>query len=220
MAKDIIKKTSKAHIRYKLADGKTIVPGATTITGLLNKPYLVKWANNLGLEGIDSSTYTDEAAKIGTLAHAMVQADLQGETIDRNEYSPIQVDLAENAVLSFFEWKKQHDIAPIHCEKPFVSETRRYGGTVDCYCMLDGKPTLLDFKTGKAIYEEYFVQLAAYAELLREAGLPVEECRILRIGRDETEGFEERSVKDTRKWFDIFSSLLNVYYLKKDLGWK
>lgn len=220
MAKDKIKYVAKAHRRYKLSDGKTIVPGATTITGLLNKPYLVKWANNLGLEGIDSSTYTDEAAKIGTLAHAMIQADLQDEEIDAAQYSPIQISLAENAVLSFFEWKKRHDIQPIHCEVPFTSDKMRYGGTIDCYCLLDGKPTLLDFKTGKAIYEEYFVQLAAYAELLRENGLPVEETRILRVGRDETEGFEERSVSDTRKWFSIFQNLLNVYYLKKELGWK
>lgn len=217
--KDKLKPVSKAHIRYKTSEGK-IVPGATTITGLLNKPYLIRWANQLGLEGIDSSTYTDEAAKVGTLAHALIQADLQGEVLDMRQYSPIQVDLAENAVLSFFEWKKRHQIEPIHCEVPFVSDAMRYGGTVDCYCMLDGKPTLLDFKTGKAIYEEYFVQLAAYAELLKEAGLPVEECRILRVGRDATEGFEERSVADTSKWFSIFQRMLDVYYLKKELGWK
>lgn len=217
--KDKLKPVSRAHIRYKTSDGK-VVPGATTITGLLNKPYLVKWANDLGLEGIDSSTYTDEAAKVGTLAHAMVQADLQGTEIDRAQYSPIQIDLAENAVLSWFEWKKHHSIEPIFCEVPFVSDLARYGGTVDCYCRLDGRPTLLDFKTGKAIYPEYFVQLAAYAELLREAGHPVEECRILRIGRDETEGFEERSVADARKWSEIFYHLLQVYYLKKDVGWK
>ena len=217
--KDGLKKVSKAHIRYKTGDGK-VVPGATTITGLLNKPYLIKWANNLGLEGIDSSTYTDEAAKVGTLAHALIQADLQGEQLDMRQFSPAQVDLAENAVLSFFEWKKRHSIEPIYCEVPFVSEIMKYGGTVDCYCKLDGKPTLLDFKTGKAIYEEYFVQLAAYAELLREAGHPVEECRILRVGRDDTEGFEERSVADTSKWFEVFRHLLDVYYLKKELGWK
>lgn len=216
---DKIKYVAKAHRRYKTSDGK-IVPGATTITGLLNKPYLVKWANNLGLEGIDSSTYTDEAAKIGTLAHAMIQADLQDMEVDRDQFSPVQVDLAENAVLSFYEWKKRHTIKPIHCEVPFVSDRLRYGGTVDCYCELDGKPTLLDFKTGKAIYEEYFVQLAAYAELLKENGYPVEECRILRVGRDATEGFEERSVADTRVWFGIFQDLLNVYYAKKELGWK
>ena len=220
MAKDKIKGVSKAHTVYKLADGKTRVPGTTTITGLLNKPYLVKWANNLGLEGIDSSTYTDEAAKIGTLAHAMVQAHLQKEELDMNQFSKVQIDLAENALISFFEWKSRHEIEPIKCEVPFVSEKLKYGGTIDCYCKLDGKPTLLDFKTGKAIYEEYFVQLAAYRNLLEEQGFPVERCQILRIGRDETEGFEERAVTDTRKYFQIFENLLNVYYLKKELGWK
>ena len=220
MAKDKIKGISKAHTVYKLADGKTRVPGTTTITGLLNKPYLVKWANNLGLEGIDSSKYTDEAAAVGTLAHAMVQAHLQKDELDMNQFSKVQIDLAENALISFFEWKSRHEILPIACEMPMVSEALRYGGTIDCYCMLDGKPTLLDFKTGKAIYEEYFVQLAAYKNLLEEQGHPVEQCRILRIGRDETEGFEERTVTDTRRYFDIFEHLLCVYYLKKELGWK
>lgn len=220
MAKDKIKGVSKAHTVYKLADGKTRVPGTTTITGLLNKPYLIKWANNLGLEGIDSSTYTDEAAKTGTLAHAMVQAHLQHEELDMNQFSKVQIDLAENALISFFEWKSRHEIEVVECEVPMVSEQLRYGGTIDCYCILDGVPTLLDFKTGKAIYEEYFVQLAAYRNLLEERGCPVERTQILRIGRDETEGFEERHVTDTSKYFEIFKNLLNVYYLKKDLGWK
>lgn len=216
---DRLKKTSRAHIVYKLEDG-TRVPGTTTITGLLNKPQLVSWANKLGLEGIDSSKYVDEAAAIGTLAHAMVQAHLQKEEIDYDRYSKMQIDLAENSLISFFEWKKRHEILVYQCETPLVSEKMKYGGTIDCYCLLDGVPTLLDFKTGKAVYDEYFVQLAAYAELLREKELPVEECRILRIGRDETEGFEERTVKNTEKYFEIFQNLLNVYYLKKELGWK
>lgn len=219
MAKDKIKGVAKAHTVYKTSDGKR-VPGATTITGLLNKPYLVKWANNLGLEGIDSSKYTDEAAAVGTLAHAMVQAHLQGEEIDTSMFSPVQVDLAQNAVLSYLEWESRHEIKPIICEVPMVSEKMRFGGTVDCYCMLDGVPTLLDFKTGKAIYEEYFVQTAAYKELLKELGHPVERVQILRIGRDETEGFEERAIADTSKYFKIFQNLLDIYYIKKEVGWK
>lgn len=219
MAKDRIKPISKAHIVYKTPDGAR-VPGATTITGLLNKPHLVKWANNLGLEGIDSSKYTDEAAAVGTLAHEMVQAHLQGFEVDTSMYSPIQVDLASNAVLSFLEWQSRHKIEPIICETPMVSAKLRYGGTVDCYCMLDGVPTLLDFKTGKAIYDEYFVQVSAYKELLLEAGHPVERVQILRIGRDETEGFEERAITDTTKYFNIFANLLDIYYIKKQLGWK
>lgn len=60
---DKLKKVTKAHTRYYLSDG-TLVPGATTVTGLLNKPALVKWANNLGLQGIDSSKYVDKAARV------------------------------------------------------------------------------------------------------------------------------------------------------------
>lgn len=217
--KDKLRGVSKAHTVYKTSDGRR-VPGATTITGLLNKPYLIKWANNLGLDGIDSSKYVDEAAAVGTLAHALIQANLTGEHLDTSVFSPVQVDLAENSVLSFYEWKSRHSVKPIICEVPMVSDKLGYGGTVDCYCELDGKPVLLDFKTGKAIYEEYFVQTSAYRELLIENGYPVEEVKILRVGRDETEGFEERSIKDTRKYFEIFLSLLNVYNLKKELGWK
>ena len=219
MGKDRIKTYTKAHTVYKTADGKR-VPGTTTITGLLNKPYLVRWANDLGLEGIDTAKYVDEAAKIGTLAHAMVQAHLQTDQLDMDQYSKVQIDLAENALISFFEWKNRHEIEVIRCETPMVSEALKYGGTIDCYCLLNGVPTLLDFKTGKAIYEEYFVQLAAYKNLLEELDLPVQQCRILRIGRDETEGFEERTVTDTRKYFEIFRHLLDVYYLKKELGWR
>lgn len=219
MAKDKIKGVAKAHTVYKTADGKR-VPGATTITGLLNKPHLIKWANNLGLDGIDSSKYTDEAAAVGTLAHALIQAHLQGEELDTSTFSPVQVDLAENAVISFYEWASRHTIEPIICEIPMVSEKLKFGGTVDCYCKLDGKPTLVDFKTGKAIYEEYFVQTSAYRELLEEHGYPVEEIKILRVGRDETEGFEERSITDSSKYFEIFQSLLKVYYIKREVGWR
>lgn len=218
MPKDALKKVSKAHTVYKTKDGQR-VPGATTITGLLNKPFLITWANRLGLEGIDSTKYRDAAADIGTLAHAMIQAHLQGEEPDTSNYSPEQISLAENAVLSYLEWEKNHVVEPVFCEKPMVSEVHKYGGTVDCYCKLDGVYTLLDFKTGKAIYDEYFVQLSAYKTLLEEHGHPVDACRILRVGRDETEGFEDRAASSIDDYFGIFKNLLGVYYAKKKLRW-
>ena len=54
---------SKAHQRYKLADG-TQVPGVTTITGQLNKPALIIWANRLGLQGIDSTNTKQNGERI------------------------------------------------------------------------------------------------------------------------------------------------------------
>jgi len=208
-------KKSRAHTIYKLDDG-TKVPGVTTVLGILNKPALVKWANNLGLQGIDSSKYRDEMADIGTLAHQMIVDYFKGEATDTSEYSESQIALAENCLLSFWEWEKGHKIEVIIAESPLVSCEYRYGGTIDCFCKLDGQPTLLDFKTGKAIYPEMFYQLAAYEQLLAEAGQLIEVTRILRIGRDADEGFEERTVGKLDKQFDIFKHCLAIYNLKKE----
>ena len=112
---ETITKRSRAHTTYKLQDGTT-VPGVTTILGILNKPALIKWANNLGLQGIDSTKYVDEKAAIGTLAHKMIADYLRGEETDTSEYSKVQIDQAENAVLAFFEWEKTHHIEPVVVE--------------------------------------------------------------------------------------------------------
>lgn len=214
--RDNLKKRTKAHVRYKTSDGK-VVPGATTITGLLNKPHLVVWANRLGLEGIDSTKYVDAAASIGTAAHRMIECYFTGERFEKENYSPADVDAAENAVLSFYEWVKRHNIKPIANEMQLVSDNYKFGGTIDCLCEIDGELELLDFKTSKQIYDEHFIQLSAYRALLEEAGHKVARCRILRIGRDETEGFEERTMTDTSKHFELFKHLLAVYYIKKEL---
>ena len=215
---DKIKKVSAGHTVYKLKDG-TRVPGASTVAGLLGKPQLVRWANKLGLEGIDCGKYTDESAAVGTLAHAMIIAHIKGERLNTEGYSPMQVDLAENSLISFFDWLKRHSLTPIFCEQPFTSEKLRFGGTPDCYCLLDGESVLLDFKTGKSIYGENLVQIAAYKQLVEERGYPVNACIVLRVGRDEDEGFEEHSVGDCGAYLEIFKKLLDVYYLKKAVKW-
>lgn len=205
---------AKAHIRYKDSEGK-IVPGVTTILGVLNKPALVRWANNLGLQGIDSSKYRDQMADIGTLAHYLIVCHLRKEKPDTSEYSQEDIGKAENCLLSYFEWEKGHKIEPIIVEAPLVSEKFGYGGTVDCYCKMNGDLCLIDFKTGKGIYEEYIYQLAAYERLLLDSGHKVDNVRILRIGRSEDEGFEEKVVKDTETEWEIFRRCLEIYKLKK-----
>jgi hypothetical protein len=208
---------TKAHTPYHLRDG-TRVPSVTTALGVLDKPGLIQWAWKLGREGIDWRKFRDEAADIGTLTHYLILCHLKGETPDIAEYSPHDVDKAENALLSYYEWEKGHKLEPILVEKPLVSEQYKYGGTIDCYCNLDGEPALLDFKTGKAIYPEHIYQLAAYTQLLREEGHPVSLCRILRIGRTEDESFEDRQIKDLRVPWDIFKHCLEIYKLKARRG--
>ena len=215
----------KAHTVYKI-DG-TRVPSVTTILSVLNKPALVPWANKLGLQGIDSSKYVDEKAAIGSLAHEMIQVylgdlmtgivpNIQFQNDMFPDYTPNQVCQALKSFQKFYGWIIENDIDPILSEQGFVSEDYQFGGTIDLLCKLSGKLTLVDFKTCKAIYSEHFIQLAAYEQLLSEAGHIVDECRILRIGRDEDEGFEEFVRTDLSTQFTIFYHCAEIYRLKKE----
>lgn len=214
-----IAKRARPHTVYRTTDGKR-VPGVTTVLGILNKPALVKWANNLGLQGIDSSAYVDETARVGTLAHEMIQEYLGGPSWDREGWDAGQVDLAENAVLSFFEWERQtgHRMETRHIELPLVSEANRYGGTIDWYGEIGGKFWLVDIKTSKGLWPEHVFQVAAYWMLLQENGLPVDGVRLLRVGRTEDEGFDDHviDVPKLNVAYSVFASALALYRAKQD----
>ena len=210
---------TKAHTRYKLADG-TIVPGVTTITGSQlgwNKQALITWANNIGLKGISASKYKDDKADIGTLAHAMVTDWLLEIKTDTSDYSKNQIEAAENSALSFFEWAKNKKIKPILIETPFVSEEYKFGGKPDIYGKIDNSLELIDLKTGSGIYEEMIIQVAAYGKLLVESGHKVETIRILNIPRTEDEAFIERVIgkKQREIAWKIFLNCLNNYQLRR-----
>lgn len=214
---DEIASRSKAHQIYRLADG-TRVPGVTTILGVINKPQLVKWANNLGLQGIDSAKYVDEAARIGTLAHEMIQEHLGGPKWDRGAFNPGQIDLAENAVLSFFEWERR-TVGEMHTRKiemQMVSEEHRYGGTVDWYGEINGKVWLVDLKTSKGLYPEHVFQVSAYHRMLVENGFPVDGVRLLRVGRTEDEGFDDHVIGEAQlgQAWEVFRAALALYRTK------
>lgn len=202
-----------AHQRYKLLSGE-IVPSVTTITGLLNKPALIVWANKLGLQGIDSAKFRDDKADIGTLAHEMILAHLSKREPETEDYSKNQIDAAENSFLSYLEWEKGHIIQPILTEKPLISEKYRYGGMLDFYGMVDGVLEITDFKTGSGIYDEMWLQVAAYGNLVPG---PANRYRILNIPRTEDESFKEEVKTDLSLHFEAFLKLLDFYYLNKQI---
>jgi hypothetical protein len=207
---------AKAHTVYKTRAGER-VPSVTTILSLLNKPALVKWANNLGLQGIDVTKYVDILADAGSLAHDMILDYFRGIITDTSECSQDVIKKAENAFLSFLEWAKQRKLEPILVEHEMVSETKKYGGKCDWYGYEDGIKTLLDFKTGSGIYEEHAIQLAAYKYELEEEGHEVEIAKIIRIPRTEDEIFEIKAWKNLSKQAEIFFHLRDIYELKRQI---
>lgn len=211
-------KKVKAHTVYKLKDG-TRVPGTTTITGVLNKPALVPWSNRLGLKGIDVNKYVDELATIGTLSHLMIEKYLKGEKVNFDDYSKNQIDQAQICVNKFFAWEDENEFEILGSEMQLVSEKHLYGGCIDIYCLLNGKKTLVDIKTGKGIFSEMKTQVAGgYELLLKENGYEVEQVRMLRIGRNEDEGFEDPEVFQRELHQERFLACKMIYDLNKKLG--
>lgn len=213
----------KAHTIYRNLDGKR-APGTTTITNSQlgwKTEALKNWANRIGLEGIDASKYTDDKADIGTLAHEMVTRWLMAESPPAtDDYTKNQIDAAENSALSFHEWAKGKRLQPIFVEKPLTSEIHRFGGTSDIYAIVNDAYELIDLKTGSGIYDDMFVQVAAYEHLLIEFGYQVDVVRILNIPRSEDERFIEQVLgKQQREvaW-EIFLNCLANYQLRKKLN--
>lgn len=169
------------------------------------------------MKGEDYRKIKDGLADIGTLAHLLIMNHLNGSKPDTSDFSQNDIAQAENCFLSYLEWEKHHTIKPILVEKPMVSDQYFYGGTPDCLCILDGKRELLDFKTGKAIYPEAFYQIGAYSQLVKEQGYDIDQARILRIGRDADEGFEERIMRSFDLEFLIFTHCLSIYHLQKEI---
>ena len=214
---------SKPSYRYFTKDG-TLVPGVTTALGVLAKPALIKWANNMGLKGIDTTKYTDEKASIGTLTHYAIECELRGLTPDTSGFTEEQIKAARIAYSHFADWQKRHSLVPhrqdgkiVGCELELVSESYLYGGTCDFYGLLDGEPALIDFKTSGAIYDEHLIQVSAYRALLLEHGFPVSRTLILRVGRTPQEGFDVKEITDLRWHWAIFTHLLAVYRLQKQM---
>ncbi|HEY4711433.1 MAG TPA: PD-(D/E)XK nuclease family protein, partial [Dehalococcoidia bacterium] len=184
------------------------------------KPALLEWAWQCGVKGLDYKAVRDDAASVGTLAHFLIMCHLRDEKPDTSEYSAQDIDRAENCLIKYWDWEKDNPIKPILVEAPLVSEVYGFGGTIDCLAEDSHNDlVLIDHKTGKAIYPEMFYQLAAYAQLLREQEPKwvIKSARILRIGRDENEGFEEQVVYNWGKAFELFKHCLAVYKLQGEI---
>lgn len=209
---------SQAHITYKDSMEQKVV-GVTTAMGILAKPALIPWAYKRGKDGLELYESRDKSADIGTITHERIKAYFSGYEIDNFNISPEAWELANNSLVSFYEWARPRKIKPILIETPLVSEKYRYGGTPDVYGEMDDRLTLLDFKTGAGIYPDFFVQLAAYSKLLIENGYPHEKIIILNIPKSEGDSFQVQqvSIESLELQFKKFMHCVEIYYLDKEI---
>ena len=221
------RKSDRTHVQYRNKNGIRVA-GVTTVIGVMDKSrFLVPWANKLGLDGIDSRTYVDSLARAGTLLHYLVfECDLPGIPADPDylmEFSGVDKNHADTGYIKYLDWKKGKDIKVVLTETPLVSEKHQYGGTLDALLDIDGVLTLVDGKTCKGIYgdaDDKWTQLAGYDLLLEEHGYHPQALFILRLGRDDTEGFEYLPMPKRDLHRQRFLKCRELYELNKILNRK
>ena len=86
-----------------------------------------------------------------------------------------------------------------------------YGGTIDLLAYIEGKLTLIDFKSTYTVSDMTCgVQLEGYSQALASHGIKVERKMIWQLRKDGNEKEFEYPVNDSQRW-RVFGSLKTVY---------
>lgn len=175
--------------KYKLANG-SIVPGVTTIAGAYKDPGpLMYWSWKQGCEGKDFRDTRDLAATAGTIAHGWIDDSIHGRELRTATADDDTMGKARQAFEAFQRWRQGVSLTVIDTERPLISEIHSFGGTYDALAIVNGRISLLDWKTSSGVYPETISQLAAYRQLIRENcgskrdNCP-EEAHCLRVGKE------------------------------------
>lgn len=102
------------------------------------------------------------AGNIGTQLHKHIEWTLRRELGQKVGTQPAISTEALNAFVAWVKWRENVNFTPIHIEQTVYSLGYGFAGTLDVYGKVDGKLSILDWKSGKAIYPEHYLQNAAY----------------------------------------------------------
>lgn len=196
---------------------------------------LFYWGIKMMKQGKDPLKVRDQAAELGTLIHAYIEAEIYGHKVDIETMEKFDFDdiaIAENCLRRYRELKEEHCIEWLESELPLVSEKYQYGGCLDGICNLRWKDrvvlALADTKSSNGIYADQFVQLGAYKNLIYEnTKYRPHDFFIIKCSKDKETILKEdqnervKLIKIPERiidlGFEVFKSLLVMKEAKKEI---
>lgn len=227
---------------YQVDGSLKLTASVTTKLGVLNKPHLSKWQIRVALEwmqvgdrwerlnqketsnemllGAMASPYDvrDEHGFVGTIAHQAAEdyikeyliSEVQPESMTK--FLPLNCDVRAIASTRGIEmFFKKNNIVPIASEI-LVADKKYAAGTLDFICLMNGKLTLIDFKTSNAIDEiSYSMQVAAYKYFFEKmTGLKIQQCKILHLSKI-NDRFTVYRINDLKEAYKTFKNVCLIY---------
>lgn len=196
------------------------VPSVTTVLKILAKPALVKWANIMGFKRKWVDDILEEKSEIGTRVHYIIEAYIKNRYLVWVDGKAIDKPLIKLYLDQFLRWYNKHDVEMIFMEESMTCEY--YGGTIDFYGVIDGKKTVLDFKTSKDIYSSMFLQLSAYVYMIEKQGLEVDQVAILAVNSNKFKYkvLPREQLDRYIETFILLSKTFNLWYsINEEDGW-
>jgi hypothetical protein len=189
---------------YVTPDGHKY-PSVTTITGWQKRAFFAEWRKK----------NPEESRRVlsrGTAFHSIIEDYLMNETDKVEEKKKTRL-----ADYYMFAQAKQ-ELANINnlraLETALWSDRLKMAGRVDCIAEYNGKLSVIDFKTSKAIKDEndileYFMQATAYTIMFQErTGIPVRNIVIIMSCEDGSVKVYEKNpinyVVDLKNAIDTF----------------
>ena len=148
------------------------------------------------------------AAMIGTAVHAGIEWHLRRALGDDAGPEPRLPDAAAWAVESWKDWAASVKLEPLAIERTIHCLECGYAGTLDLYARVKGVPSVLDWKTGRAIYPEAFLQNVAYRHAARRLGMVSNQGLIVRLPKLlDDPAWEVMAVPATLRQADFLAAL-------------
>lgn len=181
----------------------------TRVNSVIDKPELRNWYAKTG--NTKAREILKKRAGFGSTVHKLIEVTLLGNEVCKDNYDSFLMDTLN----IFNEWKDKHALKPHALEQHLWSDIHKYAGTCDYIGICDGKLMILDWKTSKGIYPEYWIQLAAYVNAFEElTGLKVDGAGILQIRDGEHQYIEKDYNELMAIYFPVFLAAKTIYSWK------
>ena len=165
-----------------------------------------------GMKGAHNKV-SSSAQKIGKDFHKYAEDAVSWKLGNSTDIPELPTDHQTlNSVNAFREWVNLNEIKWLSSEEKIYHRELKFAGTVDAVAEVNDEFCVIDWKTGSGIYEEMYLQCAAYAKTIEDIyGRNVDAFYILRLDK-KTGAYEAVRSSDVDEHFSAFKHSLGLYH--------
>jgi hypothetical protein len=187
-----------------------VVPSVTTILQIKNNPGLVYWYAKNGVK--ECNRLRNAAGDYGNKIHGIIEAHYGDGQMPKLE--------GDDQIVSdnFKIFADKHIESFGNFEVTAYNREHMYAGTIDidCLTLKDGRRVMGDVKTSNRIYNNYYLQAAAYLECDEIKALNLDGAVLLHLDKDQcTWSMLNCEVTDC---FEVFLAAKKLYLWNKATG--